>query len=98
MSGDVSNQMIDLAKFDSTDVFFRVHTDNRVVTLYPTSETRQVDSNTVTGVIVSGIEEVHEHIGTFVTRYITVDNSLVVHTPQKHNFLGRITSVIQGSM
>jgi len=79
-------------------VYFRIQTDHIVdVTLYPTGITGPVDDDFARGIAIAGLASAGNHIDTIVTRVITKEVHLQVICNNDRDYLGRITSIIQGS-
>jgi hypothetical protein len=103
MSGEVTNQEIDLATTEP-GMFFRIRTDRHyVVSVFPTAAAGPITDCEGTefalGCAVMGLERVNEHFKTLITRTITRGTELRVKTTDGviDHRLGKISLIVQGN-
>jgi hypothetical protein len=99
MSGEVTDQKIDLAS-EEGGMFFRIRTDrHQTISVFPTKVTGKYCGDFAIGCAVMGLERINDHTETLVTRMVTRGVELQVRSINgvMDYRLGVITSIIQGN-
>lgn len=98
MSGDVSNQRIDLSQ--EKGCYFAVYTDiGHEIGIYPTPLASATSDHAVINVAVTGVQGIGLHTSTHLSRFLERNKELDVWEIGKSTVrLGKIRAIIQGTL